>query len=312
MKTVILISKDVVLTSIINRILKDSYSVVDFTNIRSSVDYIYNSMPDAIVVDITSVDSIAIEMLNDIKRDPMFGQLPVCLIIPDDHKIDSWDSLLVDDFLRAGSIEMDLFQRISLCIYRAERLSEVNPLTRLPGNIAIIRQIQQRLDKGDIFSLSYVDLDYFKPYNDKYGFSRGDEVLKMLGRLILNTVKDMQPLGSFIGHIGGDDFIFIMDMDRVEETAKLIVDNFRKIVVTFYDSEDRARGHIESVDREGVKKIFPIMGLSIGIAHNSIKEFAHYGEMAEVASEMKKYAKCSGGSCYKIDRRQEHEIALEN
>jgi diguanylate cyclase (GGDEF)-like protein len=181
---------------------------------------------------------------------------------------------------------------------------EVNPLTGLPGNIQITKQIQKRLDAGERFGLAYSDLDHFKPYNDRYGFSRGDEVLKMLGRLILNTVKERQPGGSFVGHIGGDDLVFIMDCDSIEDTSVQIIGYFDQIIPTFYDIEDRTKGFIESVDREGLKKTFPLISLSIGMACNRNKQFEHYGQMAEVASDMKKYAKTVRGSCVKMDKRR--------
>jgi diguanylate cyclase (GGDEF)-like protein len=307
-KTVLVVTKDVVLLNIIGGLLKDAYRVIDFTNIQSSLDYIYNSTPDLLIIDIDG-DSAAVRILNEMKNDPIFGQLPVLAIFGDNFVIPDWKHLFVDDYLRRSCIEIDLFTKVGLCIHRAKRMVEINPLTRLPGNIAIMKQIQKRLDIREIFAIAYADLDYFKPFNDKYGFSRGDEVLKMLGRLILNIVKNKQQHGSFIGHIGGDDFIFIMAIEHIEETAVEIIDNFRKIIPTFYDAEDRTKGYIESVDREGVKKKFPIMEISIGIAHNKGRGFSHYGEIAEVASEMKKYAKCEGGGCFKTDRRCETEIS---
>lgn len=311
-KTVLVVTKDIVLLNIIGRLLKGDYKVIDFANIQSSMDYIYNSIPDLLIIDIAGDidgDSATVRILNEMKSDPIFGQVPVLAIFSDKFVIPDWKHLFVDDYLGRSCIEIDLVTRADLCIYRTKRMSEINPLTRLPGNIAIMKQIQQRLDMGEIFALAYADLDYFKPYNDKYGFSRGDEVLKMLGRLILNIVKNKQPQGSFIGHIGGDDFVFIMAIEHIEETAGEIIDNFKKIIPTFYDAEDRVNGYIESVDREGVKKKFPMMELSIGIAHNKNREFFHYGEIAEVSSEMKKHAKCEGGGCFKTDKRCEIGIS---
>lgn len=307
LKTVVVISRDMVLTSIVNRLLKDSYMVADFSNIQSSLDYIYSSVPDLMIIDVAADDTLSITLLNEMKSDPISGRLPVLAIFGDRFVIPMWENLLIDDYLRKSCLELELLAKVSLCIHRAERMVEVNPLTRLPGNIAIIKQIQKRLDNNEVFALAYSDLDYFKPYNDRYGFSRGDEVLKMIGRLILNTVKGKQAQGSFVGHIGGDDFVFMMDVEHIEETASEIIDNFNKIIPTFYDPEDRAKGFIESIDREGNKKTFPLIGISIGIAHNRLRKFSHYGEVAEVASEMKKYAKCAGGGCFKIDKRH-HEF----
>jgi len=138
----------------------------------------------------------------------------------------------------------------------------------------------------------------------KNGFTRGDEVIKAAGRLILNIVKNRQPVGGFIGHIGGDDFIYIMDLSLVEEASAEIILAFDGIVPTFYDPDDRERGHIQTTDRQGNESRFPFVSLSIGIAHNRHNSFSHYGEFTEIASEMKKHAKYHSGSCYKIDKRQ--------
>ncbi|MBZ0155700.1 MAG: diguanylate cyclase [Alphaproteobacteria bacterium] len=304
MKTVVTITRDLVLTSVVERLLSDSYRILLFSSLQASLDYIYNSLPDVLVVEIGAEDTQTVSLLNGLKADPSFGHLPVLAVISDCCTLPGGDFLIVDDFVRHTCLETDLRTRIELCISRAERVVEVNPLTRLPGNITISKQLQKRLDAGEIFGLAYADLDHFKPYNDRYGFSRGDEVLKMLGRLILNSVKEKQPLGSFVGHIGGDDFIYIMDYSDIEAVSHIIGSNFDRIIPTFYDAEDRARGYIESVDREGEARTFPLISLSIGITHNKFRKFTHYGEMAEVASEMKKYAKSIKGSCCKMDRRR--------
>jgi diguanylate cyclase (GGDEF)-like protein len=192
---------------------------------------------------------------------------------------------------------------VELSLFREQRIVEINPLTRLPGNITITKEIQRRLDAAELFAVAYADIDNFKPFNDKYGFSRGDEVLKMVGRVILNIVKEVQPHGSFVGHVGGDDFVFITEPDNVETAATRINDYFDQLVPTFYDPEDRAIGEIVSVDREGKERRFPLMTNSIGIAHTRNRTFAHYSEITQIAAEMKHFSKSTPGSVYKIDRR---------
>jgi diguanylate cyclase (GGDEF)-like protein len=242
-------------------------------------------------------------IISDLKGDPVFGQIPIIAILPDSFEIPSWDLMPTDDYLRRKDVEAEVALRVALSLARADRIVEINPLTRLPGNITISRQIQQRLDAGELFALAYADLDYFKPFNDKYGFSRGDEVIKMVGRLILNLVREHQPQGSFVGHVGGDDFVFLVGVDMVEAIADNILSNYAQIVPMFYDADDRERGSIVSVDREGKQRSFPLMALSIGIAHNRVRKFVHYGEIVEVASEMKKHAKGKKGNACSIDRR---------
>ncbi|MDX9714232.1 MAG: diguanylate cyclase [Dissulfurispiraceae bacterium] len=303
MKSVVVVSRDVAFTTMTERLFGQKHKIIIFSNLNHALDYIYNSIPDLLIVDFFHENSAAYAVISDLKSDSIFGQVTVIGLFGESQEIPDNGILPIDDYIRSLADEKEVFSRIEICLARADRVVETNPLTRLPGNITILKQIQNRIESGDIFAMSWVDVDYFKPFNDKYGFARGDEVLKMLGRLVLNTVRQKQPVGSFVGHIGGDDFVFIVNHEIMEEVAQELIDNFKNIIPTFYDADDRARGYIESVDREGVHRTFPIMGLSIGITHNSDRCFKHYGEMAEVASEMKKFAKMCGGCCFKTDQR---------
>ena len=303
MKSIALISKDIIILNDLERILNGLYKTAIFNNIHSALDYIYNSIPDLVIIDISTDDPASINILGNLKEDPIFYQLPVLAVLSDQSAVPTWGSLPVEDYICKADLERDMLVRVKLSIIRAERVVEINPLTKLPGNISINKQIQARLDKKEAFALAYADLDYFKPFNDKYGFSRGDEVIKITGRLVLNIVKNKQHKNSFTGHIGGDDFIFIMDINLVEETSQKIIETFDEIIPTFYDNNDRARGYIESCDRQGCLKSFDVMKISIGITNTESGEFFHYGEITERASEMKKYAKQFKGSCYRLDKR---------
>jgi diguanylate cyclase (GGDEF)-like protein len=302
-KAVALIS-DMVLRNIMERILKDRYNTVAFSNIQSSLDYIYNSLPNLIILDTSLAEPSVIRILNNLKEDPIFNQVPVLAVVADTFSPSHWDSMLAEDYVRKSEMERELLLRVDLSLVRSERVVEINPLTRLPGNISINRQIQASIDRQETFALAYADLDNFKPFNDHYGFTRGDEVIKMTGRLILNTVKNRQPKGSFVGHIGGDDFIFVMDTELVEETAQEIIDAFDRIIPTFYDEPDKEKGVIESSDRHGNLRTFSFIGLSIGISSNRFRAFSHYGQLTEAVSEMKHFAKNFKGSCVRSDKRR--------
>jgi GGDEF domain-containing protein len=304
LKSVALITADLVLRNRLERLLADSFRVVLFSSIQSSLDYIYSSMPDLMIVESMGVnDSSTKGILNDLKNDPIFGQIPIMVITEDEMVSSNCHCLIADDYVRRSSLEAEARARVELCLQRSARFVEINPLTRLPGNIAILKQIQSRLDSGEVFAVAWVDLDDFKPFNDKYGFARGDEVLRMVGRVILNTVKEEQPVNSFVGHIGGDDFVFIVKYEAVGAVSEKIIKNFDGIISIFYDDEDRTRGYIESSDRSGNNLFFPIISLSIGIAHNNLMRFSLSVEITEIASEMKRYSKLTPGSCYKVDKR---------
>jgi len=304
MKTVVVVCKDVVLNNVIKRSLKDVYQVVAFNNMPSALDYIYNSIPNLIVMSIADDDPVGINVLNDLKSDPMFNQLPVLAILPEKYVIGDWGRLMVEDYIRRPHLEADFMARVNLSILRSERIVEINPLTRLPGNISINKEIQGRIDGKEEFAFGYADLDFFKPFNDRYGFSRGDEVIKMTGRIILGVIKSKQPQDSFVGHVGGDDFVFIIDTGLVEEAATEIIKAFDSLIIGLYDPTDVKQGFIKSFDRTGIASQFPVMGISIGIVETRNRAFTHYGEITEMAADMKKFAKGFTGSCYRTDRRQ--------
>lgn len=305
MKTVVVVCKDVVLSNVIERGLGGTYQIVAFNSMPSALDYIYNAIPNLIVMNIDEKDPVGIQILNDLKSDPMFHQLPVLVVVPEQFAMDNLEKLLVEDYIRRQDLETDFAARVNLSILRSERIVEMNPLTRLPGNISINKEIQDRIDGKKEFAFGYADLDFFKPFNDRYGFSRGDEVIKMTGRIILGVVKSKQPQGSFIGHVGGDDFVFIIDTALAEEAAQDIIKAFDSLIPGMYDPADMKQGFIKSFDRKGNASQFPVMGVSIGIAETRCRAFTHYGEITEIAAEMKKFAKKFTGSCYKTDQRQQ-------
>jgi GGDEF domain-containing protein len=311
MKTIIIVCRDVLLNSAMKRSTRGIYHSVVFNNMPSALDHIYNSIPNLIVIHVMKDDPIAIDIINDLKMDPLFHQLPVLAILPDQFDIDHLDALMVEDYIWRADFERDFLTRVKLSIFRSEKSVEINPLTRLPGNISISREIQERLDQKKEFALGYADLDHFKPFNDRYGFGRGDEVIKMTGRLILGIVKAKQPQGSFVGHIGGDDFVFIIDTDLVEEAAAEIIQAFDSLIPGCYDHEDADRGFIQSFDRKGGPSRLPVMGISIGITETRSHLFPHYGAVSQLASDMKKFAKQFKGSCFKSDRRREKEDAKQ-
>jgi diguanylate cyclase (GGDEF)-like protein len=304
LKSVVLVTTDLVLRNRLEWLLADSCRVALFSSIESSLDYVYSSMPDLMIVESVGVNESRTKgILNDLKNDPIFGQIPIMVVTEDEMASAKWHCSIADDYVRRSSLEAEARARVELCLQRSARFVEINPLTRLPGNIAILKQIQSRLDSGEVFAVAWVDLDDFKPFNDKYGFARGDEVLKMVGRLILNTVKEEQPANSFVGHIGGDDFVFIVKYETVGAICEKIIHNFDGIISIFYDEEDRVRGYIASTDRSGNSLFFPVMSVSIGVAHNKLIQFSLSVEITEIASEMKRYSKLTNGSCYKVDKR---------
>ncbi|KAB1440375.1 GGDEF domain-containing protein [Pseudodesulfovibrio senegalensis] len=272
---------------------------------RGAIEYLFNDPPDLLVVDNRLSDISGAEIANLVKSENVYRQLPVVLVLDHDDMGSPWDwaSVEVDDFLVRPFSDSEARDRINLTLCRATRAMDANPLTKLPGNTSIIQRIQSLIDKEQDFALAYCDLDYFKSFNDKYGFSRGDEILMMTARVIVNTIKSFGGSGNFVGHVGGDDYVFIMSPDEVEQACQRIIATFDAIVPNFYDASDRKLGKIVSKDRQGLVREFPIMAVSIAVVFNIDGRLKHFGEASAIAMSLKKKAKENPESCYVLDRR---------
>lgn len=183
------------------------------------------------------------------------------------------------------------------------RYLDASPLTHLPGNIAIEQVLKGKMDEGEKFALCYIDLDDFKAYNDKYGYARGSDLIKMTGEIIYRTKDLYADSQDFVGHIGGDDFVMITSPELVEQVCQAIVSEFDRLIPEYYELEDRERGYIEGTDRYGVRRRFSVMSISIAVVSDVKRSFRSPVEIAKVATEIKDYVKSLPGSNYLIDRR---------
>lgn len=274
---------------------------------RRAMEIIFNEPPDILVVDNRLKDIPSTEVATIVKSENVYRQLPVILCLDADDLAHAWkwNEIEADDFLVRPLSGQEVRERVHLTLCRASRAMDANPLTKLPGNTSIISRIQDLIDRRDDFALAYCDLDHFKSFNDKYGFSRGDEVLMMSARVIVNTIRSFPGEKSFVGHVGGDDFVFIVPASIAEEACKRVVAAFDDIVPHFYDVADRERGCIISTDRQGEVRTFPLMAVSIAVVFNTGGRLKHYGEASAIAMGLKKKAKENPKSSYVLDRRAE-------
>jgi GGDEF domain-containing protein len=191
-----------------------------------------------------------------------------------------------------------------MILRRADRDVSVHPTTRLPGTVQIERDIGDRIRREEHFAVCYADLDHFKEFNDRYGYNEGDRVIRMLARLLRDIVKGHSPEG-FIGHIGGDDFIFNIALDQMRPCCEEIIEIFDELIPYQYTEDDRRAGYFLGRDRRGNILWVPVMTLSIGVVTNQHRRFEHTARVSELATEMKTFAKKLPGSVYAVDRRSD-------
>ncbi len=217
-----------------------------------------------------------------------------------------------DDFLLEPFDAFALQLRVELNLLRARERLQANPLTNLPGTFACEENIKRRVERGEPFSVCYLDIDHFKSFNDRYGFERGDAVIKHTARILNRCLARVEALkDSFVGHIGGDDFIVALDSDRESDFAHLCLHEFDRIMPTYYDETDRKRRSLFVKNRSGVPCSFPLMSISIAAVCNKPIRYSNLAQIARVAAEVKEYLKTQPGSHYLRDRRTEQLKTLE-
>lgn len=201
-------------------------------------------------------------------------------------------------YLGMGSVR-DLLKRITELKIRNARYS--NPLTLLPGNVPIHREIDQLLQHTTDFRVAYFDLNNFKPFNDCYGYSKGDQVIRLLGDMLMHFADSSD---NFVGHVGGDDFVVIFRQGQWREICEGILKRFDEQVRTFYSPRDLQQGGIWSSDRKGEPTFYPMLGLAIGVVHPDPYKCTSHHEVAELAAQAKKEAKRLPGSALFVSRRR--------
>ncbi len=203
----------------------------------------------------------------------------------------------------------DLSQAVQTMAQRLKRLEEMNldanPLTHLPGSIAIEEILKKRISEETPLAFCQLDLSHFMAFNDRYGYARGNEVILATARIVAEAVAAQGGMGSFVGHIGGDDFVVITSPERYEGICSAVIDSFDKMVLDFYDPEDRERRCIQGETRQGQQVSFPIMTLAIAVVTNQHQKLENHVKVGEIAAELKNYAKSFSRSIFVVDRRKE-------
>ncbi|MBJ7555785.1 GGDEF domain-containing protein [Marinomonas spartinae] len=193
-------------------------------------------------------------------------------------------------FLGTGSLR-DLLRRITEL--KIQNATYSNPLTLLPGNVPINQEVMRRLSNRENFHVAYFDLNDFKPFNDYFGYSMGDEVIQLVSNLIKNIIE---PTRNFIGHVGGDDFIVIFSDDHWQEQCQAVLDQFAHQVRQFYTQETLQAGGVWGSNRQGEKVFHPVLSLSVGVVDLRADQGLNHHQVAELAALAKKSAKQQGGN----------------
>ncbi len=262
--------------------------------------------PRLAIIDACLYGAAAQELCRRLKADSYTSIVPTILLcVGGEEAIDAAFASGADDVLHIDAPSADVRRRLGVLLRRSDRDVQVHPSTRLPGTVAIDAEIARRIAENEAFAVCYADLDHFKEYNDRYSFADGDRVICLLATMLHDVVKGLLGERGFVGHIGGDDFIFIVSALDVQATCSTVVELFDELIPYQYSEQDRRAGYFFGKDRRGQLHRVPLMTLSIGVVTNERRTFLSPAHVSLLVTEMKGYAKTLPGSVFTIDRRQD-------
>ncbi len=278
-----------------------------FKNISSNkVEEEIKNIPDLIIIDEDKLTKNIIEICNLIRSYNDNTITPIIVISSNwdkNHRVDILKNS-VEYFIKSPIDEQYMYYTVKNLVRLMQTNRRVSPLTGLPGNVQIQIELKKRLLRKKHFAVLYLDLDNFKEYNDIYGFLAGDEVIKYTAKTIQKVIHQYDLEETFVGHIGGDDFVAIVSETDYEKLSQNIIASFEEGIKKYFSQEDIERGFLEVANRKGIIEQFPLTALSIGVVIVKPGEYNNILEIGEVGAQVKHLAKTQIGSAYAINRRK--------
>lgn len=272
----------------------------------SEIEVALRNIPSLLIVDEDTSDVNIVEFCKNIRSNEDNSITPI-IVVSSNKDRDHIVSVLKTDveyFIKKPVNDEYFYYTIKNIVGLLAKNRRISPLTGLPGNVQIQTEMKKRLLNKERFAIVYFDLDNFKAYNDVYGFSNGDEIIKFTARTITKHIHQLENGNSFIGHIGGDDFVAIIMPTDYDKLCQNIIAEFDRYAVDYYNDDDVERGYVEVANRRGIIEQFPLTTISIAVLEVDSKIYKNTLEIGEMASQIKHKAKTVLGSSYVINRRR--------
>lgn len=294
------------LINTLNRLF-DGMEQYRFINVKAEeLELALKNIPSLIIIDEDNTNVNIIDICNTIRSNDDNNITPLAVVssnIDKSHRIEILKTS-VQYYIKKPIDEQYLFYTVKNIIDLLYTNRKVSPLTGLPGNVQIQAEMKKRLLNKEVFAILYIDLDNFKAYNDVYGFSNGDEIIKFTAKVISKYVHNLENSDNFVGHIGGDDFVAIVSKTDYDKICQEIIIEFDVGVENYYNNQDLERGYVEIENRKGILEQFPITTISIAVVEVDAETFRSPLEIGEVGAQVKHRAKSIMGSAYVINKRK--------
>lgn len=308
-KYIVLIDDSNEMCDIINELYKDDaeYEFVCTSSDRPKLRQALLTVPDLIVINEDGLsDDSPVTLCKYIRKNKDNAITPIIVVSSnkkEEHRIEILKNG-VEYYIPKPLNEQYFYYTIKNLSNLISSNRCISALTGLPGNIQIENELKRRIASKKTYAVLYIDLDNFKAYNDKYGFMNGDEVIKFTAEVMKKAISEFGKKGDFLGHIGGDDFIAIVDYENSKKIGKSIVKYFNEGILDYYNEEDIKKGSIRILNRKGKMESYPIMTITVAMISNKYRKYGSTLEVGEEGAAVKKKAKAIPGSTFLEDRRK--------
>jgi diguanylate cyclase (GGDEF)-like protein len=302
-------SEGVITDSIKGHLANEVCQAVTVLNDEDAVQFALREMPSLIVLDVMRSAFDVYPVIRQLRDQPKCMHIPIILLSPHGslvEKVRAYE-LGVDSYI-AKPFSIDELLVHVRCHLRRIQQTTLSPLTQLPGGLQLERAIHYKLHGSDPWSVLYLDLDNFKPFNDAYGFLAGNDMISLVGHICQRVVCVHGNADDFVGHIGGDDFVIVTTPEREKALCRHILARYKEESVALYRREDLERGAIQGIDREGQPFEFPLVSLSIGVVSDRFHGIHTIGDIGMLTAEAKRRAKQSSNNVSHISLGWQHQL----
>jgi PleD family two-component response regulator len=313
-KTRILIAEDETNLREVLRIQLEfaDFEVIEARDGQQAVDLAIANQPDVILSDVMMPFLDGFEVCRQLRASFATRHIPIILLTAKSELTDKMQGLQggANDYVTKPWEHGELMLRIRNVLEWSRQQRAASPLTGLPGNVSINEEIRRRIGLGQPFAMLQIDIDFFKAYNDHYGYARGDQAIQTLSRILVDSAGH-HGTGNFVGHIGGDDFVILADPADAEALGQEVLDTFIATIGSLYDAEDRERGYVEVPNRRHIVERFPLMSVTLALVSTERTPVSHLAQLVDIAQELKAHGKGIPGSVMVGERRRQPDVAVE-
>jgi diguanylate cyclase (GGDEF)-like protein len=285
---------------------RHGFEVIIASDGQQALDMSHELLPDLVLLDIMLPKMDGLTVCRKLRANPLTRRIAVIMVSGKVSMSDKLEGLRAgaDDYVAKPFTPDELLERVHSVLRRSTEMAILSPLTGLPGNRYVEDMLVELISEDAPFAFMHADIDNFKSFNDHYGLMRGDLAINLLARCLADAVAEHAAPRALVGHIGGDDFVVIVEPEEAKPIADDAIAHWDRSVRALYDPTDADAGHIVVPDRRMRPERFPLMTISIGIASTAMRSMQSHLEVGDIAAEMKQLAKRDTNSSYAIDKRR--------